>query len=138
MASTSAAIGDQQLPRGEEGAARLLGRDVDVAKQRAGGGRRVLRRRPSLPRGIGQRGPRDAVVAAERGEEAREREPAPRATPYAAIPRVGADEPSAAIAQDGRPGCGAATGKPVSRNRGGGGPPHWLIVPGRIGQRRGA
>src|SRR4029079_19101647 len=44
---------------------------------------------------------------------------------------------SVAIAQTGRPGCGAAMGKRVSRKRGGAGPPHWLIVPGRIGQRRG-
>ena len=37
---------------------------------------------------------------------------------------------SGRIAHAGRPGCGVAIGKPVRRKRGGGGPPHWLIVRG--------
>jgi RepB DNA-primase from phage plasmid len=45
---------------------------------------------------------------------------------------------SGRMAHAGRPACGAAIGKPVRRKRMGGGPPHWLIVPGAIDQLRGS
>lgn len=42
-----------------------------------------------------------------------------------------------AIAHVGRPSSGLTTGKPVSKKRGGGGPPHWLMVFAPLGQLRG-